>query len=75
VVTSLLPGIENHVRVVKLKTATGELTRPVPVYPLEFSSEDPLVFCHKEGEKEKTTSRKKDSPSDVETCDDIKWPE
>jgi hypothetical protein len=63
VVTSLLPGIDNHVRVVKLKTAMGELTRPVRVYPLEVISEDPLVLCHKE---EKTTSRKYDSQSEVE---------
>jgi hypothetical protein len=67
VVTSLLPGIDNHVRVVKLKTAMGELTRQVQrVYPLEVSSEDPLVLCRKEKEKEKTTSREKESPSEVE---------
>jgi len=29
VVVSLLPGIDNCIRVVKLKTAMGELTRPV----------------------------------------------
>jgi hypothetical protein len=59
VVTSLLPGTDNRVRVVKLKTAMGELTRPVRVYPLEIRSEDPLVFRL----EEKATSMEKDSPS------------
>jgi hypothetical protein len=59
VVTSLLPGTDNHVRVVKLKTAMGELTRPVRVYPLEIRSEDSLVFSL----EEKITSMEKDSPS------------
>jgi hypothetical protein len=60
VVTTLLPGTDNHVRVVKLKTAMGELTRPVQrVYPLEIRNEDPLVLSL----EEKAMSMEKDSPS------------
>ena len=67
VVISLLPGIDNCVRVVKLKTAMGELTRPVQrVYPLEVSSEDPLLFGHGESKEVKTTSRKNDTSTEVE---------
>jgi len=67
VVISLLPGIDNCVRVVKLKMAMGELTQPVQwVYPLEVSSEDRLLFCRGETKEVKTTSRKNDTSSEVE---------
>ena len=77
VVISLLPGIDNCVRVVKLKTAMGELTRPVQrVYPLEVSSEDPLRFCRGEAKEVKTTSRKNDTSSEVERIvNNEKWSE
>lgn len=60
VVTSLLPGSDNCVRVVKLKTALGKLTRPVQrVYPLEVSREDPHLF-YSEKEKEVKPTRRED---------------
>ncbi|GFU20655.1 hypothetical protein NPIL_233371 [Nephila pilipes] len=38
-VRGIYPGKDNHVRVVKVKTKAGELTRPVKkLYPLELSS-------------------------------------
>ena len=44
-IISTIPGRDNFIRVVKVKTKNGELTRPVQrVYPLEVSSCDPLVL-------------------------------
>lgn len=45
-VIAVFPGKDNFIRVVKVKTAKGELTRAVQsVYPLEMSCNDEL--CEK----------------------------
>ncbi|XP_026684915.1 uncharacterized protein LOC103516813 [Diaphorina citri] len=53
-VINLCPGADGHVRVVKLRTSSGVLTRPIQrIYPLEFhcSSDDMTPNLHEEKTK------------------------
>ena len=66
-VIEIFPGRDQEVRVVKVKTSSGELIRPIQrVYPLEISQEDHLLVSSSAKEsdsfsvdREKSCERKK----------------
>ncbi|XP_071653393.1 uncharacterized protein [Temnothorax longispinosus] len=81
-IIELIPGIDGETRVVRLKTATGELIRPVQrVFPLEVhsgeESSDELRACH---QSKKKSSEKAETVPANETCEmrkdaDVEKPE
>ena len=69
-VINVIPGKDNKVRVVRLKTALGELVRPIQrVYPLEISSPVPAEQIKRAKEKKVDLLHKSKPMSEIRFVD------